>query len=117
MKDLKLGVVESQYFLSPCAAVFLFIASIMTELSDMQHNNAIYILYNHLNMFILAGILGILVNYLTVLVIQLTSSLNVKILVMLRNILLIIVSVVFYGESISNNEVLGYGIAIIGFVM
>jgi uncharacterized membrane protein len=67
-------------------------------------------------MFLLAGLLGVVVNFLTYFVIQLTSSLNVKILGTMRNILLIVISVVFYGEQVSQNEMFGYCLALAGFI-
>lgn len=80
IKDLKFGVVESQYFLSSSITVCLVLASSLSEIPDMLDKGAFYKLIDHFGYFFLAGALGTVVNYLTSFVIQLTSSLNVKIL-------------------------------------
>jgi drug/metabolite transporter (DMT)-like permease len=116
LKDLKLGVVESQYFLSSSTAMCLFTASALTEIPQMIQARGFYILYEQFGVFALAASLGILVNYLTYFVIQLTSSLNLKILGMFRNILLIMVSIFMYQEKVTTNEIIGYGVALIGFI-
>lgn len=115
LKDLKMGVVESQYFLSSSTAMCLFTASALTEIPQMIEARGFYILYDQIGVFVLAASLGILVNYLTYFVIQLTSSLNLKILGMFRNILLIVVSIFLYQEKVSTNEIIGYGVALVGF--
>ena len=116
LKDLKLGVVESQYFLSSSTAMCLFTASALTEIPQMIQARGFYILYEQFGVFVLAASLGILVNYLTYFVIQLTSSLNLKILGMFRNILLIMVSIFLYQEKVTTNAMIGYGVALVGFI-
>jgi hypothetical protein len=56
------------------------------------------------------------VNFLSYLVIQATSSLTMKVLGTLRNILTIFLGVMFYSETIDPNEWIGYMIALLGFV-
>ncbi len=116
VKNLHMGVVESQYFLSSSTASCLFLASVIMEFRTMYENKGFQILLNHPNIFLLAGLLGVFVNFLTYFVIQLTSSLNLKILNTLRNILLIFVSIFFYKEYVSVNEVFGYSVALMGFI-
>jgi drug/metabolite transporter (DMT)-like permease len=116
LQNLKFGVVESQYILSPAAAFWLFVASIFTELPDMLEHNAFTIVYDHIWMFILASIMGVGVNFITYFVIQYTSSLTMKILGTLRNILMIVVGVVVYQEVITFYQSFGYFIALVGFV-
>ena len=65
--------------------------------------------------FAVASVMGIGVNFLSYLVIQYTSSLTMKILGTARNIITIIVGVVFYKETVNMNEAIGYGVALLGF--
>ena len=116
LKDLKMGVVETQYFLSSSTAFWLFTASLLTEVPVMLKRDAFSILFNNVGYFFSAAILGIIVNFLTFFVIVYTSSLNVKILGMFRNMMLIVVSVVFYAEQVTLIEIIGYVLALIGFI-
>ena len=61
--------------------------------------------------------IGLIVNYLTYYVIQVTSSLTMKILGGVRNILTVLISVLYFDESMDKRSALGYTIAFIGFVM
>lgn len=115
LQQLKFGVVEGQYVLSPASAFWLFLASYLFEYSKMVENNAFDTIANNKVLFVLASIMGIGVNFLSYLVIQYTSSLTMKILGTARNIVTIMVGVVFYKETVSLNEALGYGVALIGF--
>lgn len=116
LKDLKLGVVESQYFLSSSTAICLFTASFLTEIPLMIQKKGFHVMYEQFGVFVIAASLGIVVNYLSYFVIQLTSSLNLKILGMFRNIVLIIVSIFVYHEQVTFNEIIGYGVALAGFI-
>ncbi len=60
--------------------------------------------------------MGLGVNYLSNIVIQLTSSLTMKVLGTLRNIFTIFLGVLFYSEAITINELIGYSIALLGFI-
>lgn len=116
LQNLKFGVVESQYILSPAAAFWLFTASIFVEFPDMIEKNAFAIVYEHIWMFVIASVMGIGVNFITYFVIQYTSSLTMKILGTVRNILLIVVGVFIYQEVITFYQAVGYFIALLGFV-
>ena len=71
----------------------------------------IYILYTHLLC------VGIVINYLTYHVIQVTSSLTMKILGGVRNIFTILASILYYHELVDSREGVGYTIAFIGFLL
>lgn len=116
LQQLKFGVIEGQYVLSPASAFWLFLASAIYELPTMYKDDAITIIYNNIPAFFIASFMGIGVNYLSYLVIQYTSSLTMKILGTVRNIIIIFVGVLFYGEIVNRNEFIGYFIALLGFI-
>ncbi len=89
-----------QYVLSPASAFWLFLASAFYELPTMYRNNASEIILNNIPAFFVASFMGIGVNYLSYLVIQYTSSLTMKILGTVRNIILIFYGVLVHGEVI-----------------
>merc|ERR1719352_651519 len=65
--------------------------------------------------FATAAFLGLLVNWVGLLVVQATSSLTIKILNTARCVALVFVGVIFYGEVVSPMELVGYSLALIGF--
>merc|ERR1740121_2259417 len=67
-------------------------------------------------LFILAAALGVAVNFLTLMVIQATSSVTVKILNTVRCIALVAVGAVIYGEQHSSRQLFGYAVSLVGFV-
>jgi drug/metabolite transporter (DMT)-like permease len=116
LQNLKFGVIESQYVLSPASAFWLFSASAIFELPTMIERNAFGIIYNNLGLFILASAMGIGVNFISYFVIQATSSLTMKILGTLRNIVMVVVGVLLYAEIITFNQSVGYTISLLGFL-
>lgn len=69
-----MSLIESQYFLAPCAAAFLFLASAVLEMPNMQRSNAWGQILAHHTLFMSAGILGVGVHFLTFFVVQVTDS-------------------------------------------
>jgi len=117
LQNLKFGVVEGQYVLAPATAFWLFTVSALYELPTMMENNAIVIILTNPFTFLLASCMGLGINFLTYFVIQATSSLTVKVLGTARNIFTIFLGVIFYAETIAANELLGYSVALGGFVV
>ena len=115
LQNLKFGVVEGQYVLAPASAFWLFLASAVFELNTMVEKNAFMIILRNPITFLLASGLGLAVNFLSYFVIQATSSLTMKVLGTARNVLTILLGVLFYGETVSINEGLGYSLALVGF--
>jgi Triose-phosphate Transporter family len=115
LKDLKMGVVEGQYVLAPATAFFLFLASICVEVPHMIRTGQFSALNNYPLLFAISAVLGIIVNFLSYFVIQLTSSLSLKILVMFRNFFVIVIGILLYKEQTSESEIVGYIFALIGF--
>ena len=116
LQNLKFGVIEGQYILAPASAFWLFGASAVFEWRKMYDDGAFLIIWQNPLPFALAGFLGLGINFLSYYVIQATSSLTMKVLGTLRNILTIGMGIVFYGETVSMTEGLGYSLALLGFV-
>ena len=117
LQNLNFGVIEGQYVLSPASAFWLFLFSFIFEAREMYHTNAILIIRHNIPMFLAAASLGLFVNFLSYFVIQATSSLTLKILGGVRNILTIAVGVVRYSEIVSVLELVGYAITFAGFIL
>lgn len=117
LQNLKFGVTEGQYVLAPPSAVWLLITSMVFEFNDMYEKKAWLIIYENPLMFLCASSLGLGVNFLSYFVIQATSSLTIKILGGVRNIVTIAAGVMRYGEMIDSREAAGYSVALVGFIM
>merc|ERR1719210_541089 len=66
--------------------------------------------------FCSAAALGISINFVSLLVMQLTSALTMKILNTARSVGLVIVGVMCYGEVRPWFQLCGYAVALVGFV-
>ena len=66
-------------------------------------------------MFLLAGFGGFCVNLAVFLVVQACSALTLKVLATLRNIGVVYISTLRYGEVLSSKEQIGYAISLAGF--
>jgi drug/metabolite transporter (DMT)-like permease len=117
LQNLKFGVVEGQYVLAPASAFWLFLASFVYEFDSMRKTGAFSVVASNPLLFLAASSMGLAVNFLSYLVIQSTSSLTMKVLGTLRNILTIFLGVLFYNETVEANEWLGYMVALVGFVV
>lgn len=115
LQHLKFGVIEGSYVLAPAITFWLFLASAIFELPTMYDKNAFAILYKHPGLFLMSAFMGIGVNFISYFMIQFTSSLTMKILVQVRNTIMVVLGVIFYHEVITINQAIGYLIALIGF--
>lgn len=99
LKNVNMSVIEGQYYLSPISACFLFFCSLIFEFPNMIRDNSFEIVYNNPYHFIGAAVLGMIINYLGFFVIQVASSLSLKVLILLIIILLyyiIIFIIIFF---------------------
>jgi hypothetical protein len=116
LQNLKFSIIEGQYVLAPATAFWLFMASAMYEGSSMYEANAFTIIKNNFWIFLLASLMGLCVNFMSYLVIQVTSSLTMKVLGSARNVFTIALGVMLWGDVISGSAVGGYFITMMGFV-
>jgi hypothetical protein len=116
LKQMKFGVVEGQYVLAPASAFWLMLASLVFESQKMYELNAVAIFIESFPYFMLASCLGVIVNFMAYSVIQATSSLTMKMLGTLRNLVTIFLGVMLYQEVVTVQEAQGYLVALIGFI-
>eukprot|EP00927_Polykrikos_kofoidii_P053632 TRINITY_DN48223_c0_g1_i1.p1 TRINITY_DN48223_c0_g1~~TRINITY_DN48223_c0_g1_i1.p1 ORF type:complete len:373 (-),score=47.58 TRINITY_DN48223_c0_g1_i1:33-1151(-) len=116
LQNNRLTVVEGLYVLAPVGAASLILLSLIMEFPRMMKNQALTIVAQHPLYFLSVCILGFLVNFLALAVVRVTSSLTLKILNLARCVGLVFVGVIFYGESISVQQRVGYTVAVVGFI-
>ena len=115
LKNLKFGVIEGQYYMSPISAVWLFSAATITELPRALRRHALLIPLNAPGLFLLSAFLGFAVNIATFLVIKSTNAVTLKVLGTARNAGLVLVSAWLYSEKITPLEATGYCISLAAF--
>jgi len=116
LKNLQFGVIQTQYLLSPASALWLFLASLIFEMPKMYARKDILILIENPFPFLMMTLTGVGMNFVSNLVIQFTSSLTMKILTTMRNVLLVFVGIFCYGEIVTDIQMIGYMISLTGFV-
>jgi len=115
LQDCKLKIMECLYVLAPPGTFSLFAAAAVLEWPRMFSRGHHWLICEYPWHFGAASLLGLIVNFLGLMVVQVTSSLTVKILNTVRCIGLVVFGVLFYGERCSMTELVGYGIALLGF--
>jgi len=108
-------VLESMYLTAPAAGVCLLIGGTLFEGHSMVEAGHHLIPFEHPTVFFCSAALGAGINFISFLVMRLTSALTMKILNTFRSIGLVVIGVVVYGEYHSPKQLFGYSIAITGF--
>jgi len=116
LQNLKFSEVETLYYLSPPSMLFLTMVSVVWEWPTMFQTGEYKIFFEHPHLMLLASVLGVGVNLLTLVVVRATSSVTVKILNTFRCIGLVIIGSIFYGEVHTDRQLFGYGVSLVGFV-
>lgn len=116
LQNNKFSVVESMYFLAGPSAVVLGGCALFTELQPMVASGRHMVFLEQPWEILGTAVLGVLVNFLSFFVVQLTSPATLKILNTVRGIGLVAFGVVFYGEECSVVQLVGYAVCLIGFI-
>lgn len=115
LQNLKFGIIETQYVLSPASAFWLFLTSAVFEFPRMMKNNSFQTVIDNPMAFFMASLAGVGVNYISYFVIQYTSSLSIKIYGTMRNILMVFIGIFCYSEVVTSMQAIGYIISLFGF--
>ena len=115
LTTFKCGIIEGQYVFAPSGATSLLFCSFFFEFRKMYENNALEIMTENPGTFLAASTMGLLVNLLTFVVIQATSSVTIKVMATARSALLVLYQVYFHEEVITAIQTLGYMISLGGF--
>mmetsp|Transcript_19189 Transcript_19189/g.39124 ORF Transcript_19189/g.39124 Transcript_19189/m.39124 type:complete len:226 (+) Transcript_19189:287-964(+) len=115
LKNLKMGVIEGQFWMSPISSVWLFCGAALLELPDMLRSRAWAIPAAHPLHFTLAASLGVCVNMAAFLVIKNAGSVMLKVLGTARNAGLVVFGAMVLGEAVTLVELLGYALSLAAF--
>jgi len=111
LKDLKMDALTSLYYFAPACATLNFVAFLIFEfpsfeLSKIEQAGKISLLFNATVAFSL--------NIAVVMLIRKTSSLVVTLSGVIKDILLVVLSMLLFGNPVTGLQFFGYGIALVG---
>lgn len=102
--------------ISPAIAVFLGVGAYFTELPVMREKDALRTPGEHPLIFFMAAVLGLAVTLLGLVVIKISGATTLKVLAAVRGPIVVILGVMLFSEQVTLIEVLGYLVALVGFV-
>ncbi|KAL1504603.1 hypothetical protein AB1Y20_008387 [Prymnesium parvum] len=115
LKNYKLNVIESQYFLAPIGAGFLILGACFSEVPRFWRANAMLTMRQNPLLFCCSALLGVVASMLTFVVIKLTNSVTLKVMNTARNAAFVLFTVFFLHEQASNTQLLGYMLSLCAF--
>jgi drug/metabolite transporter (DMT)-like permease len=112
MKTLKLDPLSSLYYIAPLCSLFIGISCCIFEINDlpwdrMQTQEFIMIM-------VINGLVAFTLNVAVVLLISNTSALVLTLSGIVKDILLVILSIVIFGSPVTPLQYFGYAVALLG---
>ena len=114
LQGLAMAPTESLYYMTPATISFLVFFSVTTE-SKLYVENALPIIINNPGLFTIAATLGFGVNLTSMAVVKLLSGLWLKIIVQAKGAVLMLMSVILLGDTITSVQLVGYATCVTGF--
>lgn len=115
LQNNRFTVLEGMYITAPAGAACLLVGVLTLEVPEMLQTGRYRVPLDNPVTFVSAAVLGVAINFISFLVMQLTSALTMKILNTARSVGLVVVGVVFYGEVHPWLQLAGYSVALVGF--
>ncbi|GAA0161057.1 secondary carrier transporter [Lithospermum erythrorhizon] len=113
-KGLTLNPITSLYYIAPCSFLFLFIPWYLLELPSMEISQIQFNFW----IFFSNALCALALNFSIFLVIGRTGAVTIRVAGVLKDWILIALSTVVFPEStITELNIIGYGIALCGVVM
>lgn len=112
----KFHPIEGLLYLAPACSFWLLVGCYVWELTSMVEEGAFEIMADNPVLFMTAGVLGFGVNVLSLCVIRLGSGLTLKVLAIMQNTLLVVVSATFLQEVVTGLQFAGYAVTMVGFL-
>ncbi|KAK9787492.1 hypothetical protein WJX73_004769 [Symbiochloris irregularis] len=112
---LKLHPIEGLMYLAPACTFWLLLGMLLVEWPSMQAAGALSLLAARPFLYLSAAGLGFLVNTLAYFVIQLASSLTLKVLGTVKNAGVMWIGVLALGETVTLIQGVGYAVSLVGF--
>lgn len=98
------------------ATCMLVLMALIMELKAMREADALGIVLSHPLEFIAATTLGLCVNFLSNLIIKMSSATTAKLLAAVRGPVVVLCGMLLFSETVTPGQFFGYSIALTGFV-
>ena len=112
LKNLKLDPLSSLYYIAPVCATFIGLACLIFEASSLPWDRMLTIEF--LFIMIVNGLVSFTLNVAVVLLISNTSALILTLAGIVKDIMLVLLSVIIFGSPVTPLQYVGYGVALLG---
>ncbi|GIL65961.1 hypothetical protein Vafri_19608 [Volvox africanus] len=110
-RGIKMNPVSTLYHIAPCCFVFLFLPFIYIELPKMVADPNLHV---NVPLLLASAACAFALNMSVFLLIGKTSALTMNVAGVIKDWLLILLSVVLYGSPVTRTQLGGYGLAFVG---
>mmetsp|Transcript_10258 Transcript_10258/g.17865 ORF Transcript_10258/g.17865 Transcript_10258/m.17865 type:complete len:349 (-) Transcript_10258:14-1060(-) len=110
-RGIKLNPISTLYHIAPCCFVFLALPFTYMELPKMMNDPKLNV---NIPLLLLSASTAFALNMAVFLLIGKTSALTMNVAGVVKDWLLILLSVVVYGSSVTQTQLMGYGLAFVG---
>jgi drug/metabolite transporter (DMT)-like permease len=112
MKQLKLDPLSSLYYIAPLCSIFIGMACLIFEFEDLPFDRMMT--NDFMGIMLINGMVAFTLNVAVVLLISNTSALVLTLSGIVKDILLVILSIVIFGSPVTPLQYGGYGVALLG---
>lgn len=112
MKSLKLDPLSSLYYIAPVCAFFIGIACLIFESADLPLERMQT--QDFMGIMVINGLVAFSLNVAVVLLISNTSALVLTLAGIVKDILLVFLSITLFGSPVTPLQYAGYGVALLG---
>lgn len=112
MKQLKLDPLSSLYYIAPLCSVFIGVACCIFEVQDLPLDRMLTT--DFAAIMLINGGVAFALNVAVVLLISNTSALVLTLAGIIKDILLVFLSIVVFGSPVTPLQYAGYGVALLG---
>mmetsp|Transcript_46328 Transcript_46328/g.88413 ORF Transcript_46328/g.88413 Transcript_46328/m.88413 type:complete len:310 (-) Transcript_46328:1332-2261(-) len=116
-QQLTFSPVEGLYYMAPPAFGCLLAAILIFEYETVVQENLLLKMAAHPSLFVLAGVLGFVVNVSTWAVIKFTSALTLKVVGTAKNAATVYAGHLTFGNEVTTMQIIGYGCSLAGFLI
>jgi drug/metabolite transporter (DMT)-like permease len=112
MKQLKLDPLSSLYYIAPVCASFIGLACLIFEAGSLPWERMLTVEFVFI--LIINGLVSFTLNVAVVLLISNTSALILTLAGIVKDIMLVLLSVLIFGSPVTPLQYVGYGVALLG---
>jgi drug/metabolite transporter (DMT)-like permease len=112
MKQLKLDPLSSLYYIAPLSAIYIGMACFAFESNALPYERIVQ--YDFIMILLINGLLAFSLNVAVVYLISNTSALTLTLAGIVKDILLVLLSVAIFGSPVTLLQYFGYTIALFG---